>query len=71
MPPRNLNPIAEEPEAMGKYLIEANFHVFVSQGDDKPERKATYSKGMVVEAADIPQGQSAADWVAKGLAKAA
>ena len=71
MPPRNLNPIAEEPAIMGKYLIEANFHVFVSQGDDKPERKASFTKGMVVEAADIPQGQSAADWVAKGLAKAA
>ena len=56
---------------MGKYLIEANFHVYVSQGDDKPERKASFTKGMVVESADIPQGQSAADWVGKGLAKAA
>ena len=72
MPPRNLNPTAEEPAAMGsKYIIEANFHVYVGQGDDKPERKASFTKGMVVEAADIPQGQSAADWVGKGLAKTA
>lgn len=71
MPPRILNPVAEEPVAMGKYIIEANFHVYVSEGDGKPERKAAFTKGMVVEAADIPQGQSADDWVAKGLAKAA
>jgi len=54
-----------------KYIIEANFHVYVSEHDSKPERKAAFTKGMVVEAADIPQGQSADDWVAKGLAKAA
>ena len=54
-----------------KHIIEANFHCYVSQGDDKPERKASFTKGMVVEAADIPQGQSAADWVGKGLAKTA
>lgn len=72
MPPRNLNPTAEEPAAMGsKHIIEANFHCYVSQGDDKPERKVSFTKGMVVEAADIPEGQSAADWVAKGLAKTA
>ena len=72
MPPRILNPIAEETAAMGsKYIIEANFHVYVSEGDGKPERKAAFTKGMVVEAADIPQGQSADDWVVKGLAKAA
>jgi hypothetical protein len=70
MPPRILNPIAEEPAMGSKYIIEANFHVYVSE-DGKPERKAAFTKGMVVEAADIPQGQSADDWVAKGLAKAA
>jgi len=68
--PRNRNPIAEEPAAMGKYLIESNFHVYVSQGEGKPERKATFTKGMVVEAADIPEGHTGDDWVAKGLAKA-
>lgn len=55
---------------MGKYLIEANFHVYVSQGEGKPERKAVFTKGMVVEAADIPEGHTGDDWVAKGLAKA-
>lgn len=55
---------------MDKYLIEANFHVFVSQGEDKPEVKVAFTKGMVVEVDDIPKGQDAADWVAKGLAKA-
>jgi len=55
---------------MGKYLIESNFHVYVSQGEGKPERKATFTKGMVVEAADIPEGHTGDDWVAKGLAKA-
>lgn len=55
---------------MGKYLIEANFHIFISQGEVKPERKIAFSKGMVVEASDIPEGQDADEWVAKGLAKA-
>lgn len=56
---------------MDKLIIEANFHVFVPTGEGKPERKATFTKGMVLEASDIPEGQSAEDWIAKVLAKAA
>jgi len=33
------------------------------------ERKVTFTKGMVVDAADIPEGQDADNWVAQGLAK--
>lgn len=55
---------------MDKYLIEANFHVFVSQGEGKPDVKVAFSKGMVVEAKDIPEGHTGDDWVTKGLAKA-
>ena len=54
-----------------KYIIALNFHVFVSQGEGKPERKQPFTKGQVIEENDIPAGQSADDWVAKGLAKAA
>lgn len=53
-----------------KYLIEANFHVYESRGEDKPEAKRAFTKGMVVEASDIPAGHTGDDWVAKGLAKA-
>jgi hypothetical protein len=61
---------------MDKFIIAANFHVYVGQGKnpddtDKPARKVTFSKGMVVDANDIPEGQTADDWVAKGLATAA
>lgn len=56
---------------MEKLIIEANFHVFVSQGEGKPERKVEFTKGMVVAENDMPEGQSAEDWIAKGLAKAA
>lgn len=56
---------------MDKYIIEANFHVFVAQGEGVNEKKAVYSKGMVIEESEIPAGQSADDWIAKGLAKAA
>lgn len=55
---------------MDKYLIEANFHVYVNQGEDQPEKQVDFSKGMIVEESDIPEGQSGKDWVAKGLAKA-
>ena len=54
-----------------KYIIALNFHVFVSQGEGKPERKQPFTKGQVIEENDIPAGQSADDWVAKGLATAA
>ena len=56
---------------MEKLIIDANFHVFVSQGEGKPERKVAFTKGLLVDASDIPEGQSAEDWIAKGLAKAA
>lgn len=61
---------------MEKVLVLENFHVFIAQGkdadgNDKPDRRAAFTKGMVVEVDDIPAGQSADDWVAKGLAKAA
>ena len=59
-----------------KYLIAENFHVFIPQGknddgSDKPDRKRAFTKGMIVEAADIPEGHTGDDWVAKGLATAA
>lgn len=67
---RGLQSIAGKPAAAGNYLIEANFHVYVSQGEGKPDAKRAFSKGMVVEASDIPEGHTGDDWVAKGLAKA-
>lgn len=71
MAPRNRYFIAEESAAMGdKYVIDANFHIYVAQGEGKPERKMIFTKGMVLEASDIPAGHTADDWVAKGLAKA-
>ncbi|NQW54296.1 MAG: hypothetical protein HQ465_23945 [Rhodospirillales bacterium] len=59
-----------------KLIIAATFHLFVGQGQnadgtDKPARRATYAKGMVIEAFEIPEGHTADDWVAKGLATAA
>jgi hypothetical protein len=61
---------------MDKLIILANFHVFVAAGKgpgggDLPDRKVSYTKGMVVPLADVPQGQSAEDWIAKGLASLA
>lgn len=56
---------------MEKVIIEANFHVFVSQGEGKRELKVEFTKGMVVAADDIPEGHTAESWVEKGLAKAA
>jgi len=55
---------------MDKYLIEANFHVYVNQGEGRPEKRVAFTKGVVVEADDVPEGQSGDDWVTKGLAKA-
>lgn len=54
-----------------KYLIEANFHVFLPPQDDRPEIKQSFGRGQVIDEADIPEGQSGADWVAKGLATVA
>lgn len=56
---------------MEKLIIETNFHVFVPQSEGRPERRVEFKAGMLVEADDIPEGQTADDWVAKGLAKAA
>lgn len=56
---------------MEKVIIDANFHIFVSQGEGKPEAKALFTKGMVVAADEIPEGHTAESWVEKGLAKAA
>lgn len=54
---------------MAKLQIVANFRVWVPDEPGK-DRKVEFTKGMVLDAADVPAGQSAEDWVAKGLAKA-
>jgi len=56
---------------MPRCIILANFHVFVADGEGKPDRKVAFTKGVVVEADKIPEGQTTDDWIAKGLAKAA
>lgn len=61
---------------MEKVLITANFHVFVDQGkngdgSDKPAKRVNYSKGMIVDLADVPEGHDAAVWIEHGLASAA
>ena len=55
---------------MPRVVIIANFHVFVAQGEGKVDRRVGFTKGMVVEADKIPEGQTTDDWIAKGLAKA-
>ena len=54
-----------------KYLIEANFHVFLPPQEGRPEPKQSFGKGQILDEADIPDGQSGDDWVAKGLATVA
>lgn len=54
-----------------KLIIEANFHVFVPQGPGLAERRVEFRRSMLVAVDDIPEGQTADDWVAKWLAKAA
>ena len=61
---------------MDKVLITANFHIFVGQGKnvdgtDKAERRAAYTKGMVVDITDVPEGHDASVWIDQGLASAA
>lgn len=64
---------------MTKVAIKASFHRYVPTGQFKTvpaplggvtrveiERRETFSKGAVVDASD----EDAADWIAKGLAKA-
>jgi hypothetical protein len=65
---------------MEKLLILENFAVDVPQGvhedgphvgKDKPPITRRYLKGVVVDASEVPEGQTAADWIEKGLARAA
>lgn len=52
---------------MERYLVLENFHVFVPQDEGGTEKKVIYLKGQVVE--DVPEGQSAEDWIEKGLTR--
>jgi len=54
-----------------RYVVVSTFNVFVAQGEGKPERKVTFTRGLVLDENDIPAGHSAHDWVAAGLVKAA
>lgn len=54
---------------MAKLQIVANFLVWVPAEPGK-DRKVEFTKGMVLDADALPAGQSAEDWIAKGLAKA-
>jgi hypothetical protein len=63
-----------------KLLILQNFVVMVPtgkydsgphEGENKPDSRVQYSKGMVVDEANVPENQSADDWIAKELAEAA
>jgi len=56
---------------MFRCIILENFHVFVRMGEGHPERRIEFTKSMLVAVDDIPEGHTADDWVAKGLAKAA
>lgn len=52
---------------MRKHVVVANFHVVVSQGDDKPGRKVEFKKGQVLDDKDLPEGHAFADWIANAL----
>lgn len=52
---------------MQKVLILKTFHRFVFVAEGQPERKESYPAGLTVEVSE----SDAADWIAKGLAKAA
>lgn len=55
-----------------KYLIEANFHIFLPPPQEgRPEPKVSFGKGQVIDESDIPEGHTGDDWVAKGLATVA
>ena len=49
-----------------KVRITTNFHVFVPK--DGRDRRVTFTAGTVIDAGDLPAGQSAKDWIDKGLA---
>lgn len=58
---------------MRTLIIAANFHVDIAQGADgagneKPPIRKPYTKGMVVDEADLPEGHTADAWIAKELA---
>ncbi len=53
---------------MAKLQIIANFRVWVP--DAGKDRKVEFTKGMVLDESAVPEGQTAEDWLAKGLAKA-
>jgi hypothetical protein len=62
-----------------KLIILDHFHVFVPQGqfesgphkgENKPDRQVNFAKDQTVDGDDLPEGQSATDWIAKGLARA-
>lgn len=54
-----------------RLLILENFSVYIPARDGQREEKCSFSKGMTPDADKLPAGQSAEDWIAKGLAKAA
>ena len=51
-----------------KIRIASNFHVFVPK--DGRDRRVAFTAGTVIDAGDLPAGQSARDWIAKDLAVA-
>ena len=53
---------------MDAVRIVANFHVFVPAAEG--DRRVAYQRGQTVKVADIPDDQSAQDWIEKGLAEA-
>jgi hypothetical protein len=60
---------------MEKLVILANFKVDVANPGENPDgspKAATvvpFTKGMVVAEDEVPEGQSAQDWIDKGLAE--
>ncbi|CAB4167202.1 hypothetical protein UFOVP860_6 [uncultured Caudovirales phage] len=58
---------------MDKLLVLENFHVYIPDGlqpdgERKPDKRITFTKGMTLTTDQIPAGQAAADWIEKGLA---
>lgn len=51
-----------------KIKIASNFHVFVPK--DGRDRRVAFTAGAVLDAGELPEGQSAEDWIAKDLAVA-
>lgn len=54
---------------MRTLVIAANFHVDLPNPDpEKPSTRKPFTKGIVVDEADLPEGHTAEAWVEKGLA---